>query len=239
MHFIPYKPPTTKLFDEEWEVLQLEHHILRQRRIELNFTPSEVAKEAQITLRQYQRFESGERKFSSASARIFLAVCMVLRLDPYIFLPLPLQGRDSLLHKKLAEEESKAKTRGFGYTFAFRDKFFSFDTISFMEYKELLLRIPKGKLVTSKMIEDYFKKKRNLETIYIEKYDAVEYINEEYPFWRVLSDTGVLIQSRFYSRDIQKRKLEEEGFEIYECGANGASLRVRNYKEYLFDLNSL
>lgn len=47
------------------------------------------------------------------------------------------------------------------------------------------------------------------------------------------------LTTRFYSREVQREMLEEEGFEIYECGAKGASLRVKNFKAHLFDLNTL
>lgn len=58
---------------------------LVERREQLNLTLTEVAQQAGIQLRQYQRFESGERKLASATLRIALAVCDVLRLDPHRF----------------------------------------------------------------------------------------------------------------------------------------------------------
>ena len=47
-------------------------------------TQKQVADFANITVRQYQRFEQGERSLASASLRIGLAVCDVLQLDPHI-----------------------------------------------------------------------------------------------------------------------------------------------------------
>ena len=65
------------------------HAPLKFRREELGFSQQDVASAAGITLRQYQRFESGERSMSSASLRIGLSICHVLKLDPYRFATLP------------------------------------------------------------------------------------------------------------------------------------------------------
>lgn len=59
---------------------------LKLRREEMSLSQQDVASAAGITLRQYQRFESGERSMSSASLRIGLSICQVLRLDPYRFI---------------------------------------------------------------------------------------------------------------------------------------------------------
>lgn len=62
-----------------------DHAPLRYRREEYGMSQQQVADAAGITLRQYQRFESGERSMSSASMRIGLSICHVLKLDPYRF----------------------------------------------------------------------------------------------------------------------------------------------------------
>lgn len=59
-------------------------HLLARRK-ELGLTQQEVADLAHVALRQYQRFESGERALSSSSLRIALAICDALRLDPHCF----------------------------------------------------------------------------------------------------------------------------------------------------------
>lgn len=65
-----------------------DHAPLRLRREEIGLSQQEVADAAGITLRQYQRFESGERRMASATLRIGLSVCHVLSLDPYRFVNL-------------------------------------------------------------------------------------------------------------------------------------------------------
>ena len=64
--------------------------------------------------------------------------------------------------------------------------------------------------------------------------------NMSYPFWRELSANGQLYATtRFKSREQQQRLLEQDGLEIIPCGARNASLKVKNHKAHLFDLNSL
>lgn len=70
-------------------VLHPEHAPLKLRREEMHLSQQQVADAANITLRQYQRFESGERSMSSASMRIGLSICHVLQLDPYRFIVRP------------------------------------------------------------------------------------------------------------------------------------------------------
>ena len=74
------------VFDVE---IHPEHAPLRFRREEKHLSQQQVADLAGITLRQYQRFESGERRMSSASLKIGLSICRVLELDPYRFVELP------------------------------------------------------------------------------------------------------------------------------------------------------
>ena len=73
----------------QWITLYPEHAPLYYRRKELGMTQQQVADAAGITLRQYQKFESGERNMSAASMRIGLSICHVLKLDPYRFITLP------------------------------------------------------------------------------------------------------------------------------------------------------
>lgn len=70
---------------EEWITLEPSNATLHRRREQLGMTQLQVAQSAGIHLRQYQRLESGERPISGTSLRIGLAICKVLRLDPYRF----------------------------------------------------------------------------------------------------------------------------------------------------------
>ena len=77
----------------DWYFLELDKHILLHRRKQLGMTQQEVADAAKIQLRQYQRFERGERTMASASMRIGLSICAVLELDPYRFVPKSCVGK--------------------------------------------------------------------------------------------------------------------------------------------------
>lgn len=59
-----------------------EKWILRDFRNNLGLTQQQVADKANIQLRQYQRFESGERNLSSSSFNIACRVIEALGLDP-------------------------------------------------------------------------------------------------------------------------------------------------------------
>lgn len=52
MNYIPYEFPKIKNGDQILEYMQQEHHILQQRRKELNLTQQQVADKARIQLRQ-------------------------------------------------------------------------------------------------------------------------------------------------------------------------------------------
>ena len=67
------------------DVIMPDRAILLTRRKQLGLTQQQVADRAEIKLIQYQRFERGERSMCSASLRIGLAICDVLKLDPHRF----------------------------------------------------------------------------------------------------------------------------------------------------------
>ena len=87
-----FVPPNKSSLGPDWIVILTDKAILQSRRKELGYTQQQVADLAQIQLRQYQRFESGEREMHSASMRIGLSICAVLKLDPYRFYPKSLLG---------------------------------------------------------------------------------------------------------------------------------------------------
>ena len=58
-----------------------EKQILRDYREKLGLTQQQVADKAKIQLRQYQRFEAGERNLSSSSFNIARRVIEALGLD--------------------------------------------------------------------------------------------------------------------------------------------------------------
>ena len=84
-----FPPSVSNLNGLELSTIYPSHLALKLRREQINLTQQEVADKAKIALRQYQRFESGERSMSSASLRIGLSICHVLKLEPLRFVSLP------------------------------------------------------------------------------------------------------------------------------------------------------
>jgi len=62
-------------------IVREEKDVLLEARKKLGFTQQQVADKAKIVLRQYQKFESGERKLSSSSFWMASKVIQVLELD--------------------------------------------------------------------------------------------------------------------------------------------------------------
>jgi len=62
-----------------------EKDVLLEARKKLGLTQQQVADKAKIVLRQYQKFESGERKLSSSSFWIAGKVLQALELDVTTF----------------------------------------------------------------------------------------------------------------------------------------------------------
>lgn len=66
-----------------WQVVRVEEKwILKDARQKLGLTQQQVATKARIQLRQYQRFEDGERDLSSAAFYTACSVMEALGLDP-------------------------------------------------------------------------------------------------------------------------------------------------------------
>jgi len=62
-----------------------EGKILREARQRLGLTQQQVADKARIQIRQYQKFEGGERKLSTSSFYIARKVLKALQLDVTTF----------------------------------------------------------------------------------------------------------------------------------------------------------
>ncbi len=60
-----------------------EADMLKRARLRLGYSQQEVATQIGVHIRQYQRFEGGERAVSKASMRMGLTICRVLEIDPY------------------------------------------------------------------------------------------------------------------------------------------------------------
>jgi transcriptional regulator with XRE-family HTH domain len=105
------------------QIIRLEHHILQDARGKLGLTQQQVADAAKVTLRQYQRFENGERSLSSSSFDIARRVLDALMLDLSAYargdysLSTEAEG-DALLRKYFSRDKEKSLPQ----TVAFKDK---------------------------------------------------------------------------------------------------------------------
>lgn len=95
-----YAPHKANGMGADWMLVEMEHHILRNQREVLKLSQQQVADKAKIQLRQYQRFESGERSIYGASFCIAISVCKALQLDPQRFI-------DGVCDISVQEEEVK------------------------------------------------------------------------------------------------------------------------------------
>ena len=57
------------------------------------------------------------------------------------------------------------------------------------------------------------------------------------PYWREVSKMGCLQDTLNCSKEAQEILLKQEGHMILEGKANGISLMVKNYKDYLFNFD--
>ena len=112
--------------------------------------------------------------------------------------------------------------------------------IPVQEYIDLLCKVPAGKITRLADIEHHLEKLYEVAHVQIEF--TVNYDNplwEGIPLWREVSTRGMLQDTRYCSRDHQKDMLRKEGLSIVPCGSFQRSLKVDNYKDYLFDFDSL
>ncbi|GHU58393.1 hypothetical protein AGMMS49975_24960 [Clostridia bacterium] len=128
------------------QIVRFEHNVLQNARAKLGLTQQQVADKANILLRQYQRFENGERELSSSSFNIAARVLNALDLD--------LSAFDRGDYTFSAEKEGEARFREylssgnadvFPKTDAFKDKICvfigRFERCSKREAKERLFAV--------------------------------------------------------------------------------------------------
>lgn len=200
--------------------LQFEKEVLLQRRKELKLTQKQVADRAGIQLRQYQRFEMGERDILSSSARIMLSICEVLNIDPYIFM-----GKENAEINKKPLILPPIENMGLEYA------------IPQYAYFLLISEIPQGMLCTDDSVMSCLRAAYGSNTLEIKpnKNSFSLYLENLFPYWRVVSQRGYLINSIYSSKERQKEMLEREGLKII----TGDGLKVENYKSYIYDLSKL
>lgn len=202
---------------------QIEHHILANRRKELNMTQQQVAERAGIQLRQYQRLEGGDRNITGSTGRVLLAVCDALKLDPYALVG---SGNEppEVKHIVLPAIE----TQGLEYA------------IPSLAYYLVVSAIPRGMVCSGDDIMNCLRKAYGMEGLEIKTdHNSAElYMNECFPFWRVVSETGNLINHFFCSKEKQRTLLEREGVTVVQVGKQ-ERFHVEEYEYRRFHVKNL
>lgn len=81
-----------KVEKNDFELVKTGSTIIREHRECLGMTQQQVANEVGITVRQYQRYESGEKSIYSASFQIGVRLFKILRLEIKEFFGFSLVG---------------------------------------------------------------------------------------------------------------------------------------------------
>jgi len=108
--------------------------------------------------------------------------------------------------------------------------------VSMDEYLALLCLVPAGKVTRAVDIEAHLAKLHGVNRVTVEQ--SVIGHRPDVPFWRELSTRGMLQDNPFHCpKEYQQKMLEEEGLTIVPCGAYNKSLKVDNYRDFLFDFD--
>lgn len=108
--------------------------------------------------------------------------------------------------------------------------------ISEVVYYNILLRVPKGRIIRYKDLDEQVEKIYNCEfvkfdhTIYRDEY--MSWLGKAYvyaPRWRVVGDRAMMSAD-----DYQREKLSKEGITFKSCGKTGKMVQIVNYKDLLF-----
>lgn len=203
------------------EHIRHEKEILRTRRKELGLSMNQVAEISGIFVGQYQKFESGERLFSNSSARIMLSVCETLMLDPYIFMEGKIdKGRPYLVLPPI-------------------DKNGEDNAIPQYAYFLLVSAIPYGKVCSVDDVLQCLREAYRDESLEIklDENSFCLYSKSAFPYWRIVSANGSLLNNVYSSKQRQRKLLENEGLEIVKN--TNEELLVKNFKSKMFDLGML
>lgn len=107
-------------------------------------------------------------------------------------------------------------------------------------YVQLICKVPAGCITSMEDINSFLGKLYNRNVGYPER-SLPRYTvdNSQIPYWRVVSERGVLGGGRGGSKAMQKDKLTEEGLTIVQRGSVKDSYKVENYKEHMFNFGIL
>ena len=105
-------------------------------------------------------------------------------------------------------------------------------------YYNLVSAIPKGMVCTYDDLINCLRKAYGIDSLEISRdRNRVElYINDSFPYWRVVSQRGYLNDNIYCSRETHKKKLEADGIKVVQIGEKD-SFRVDEFEHSRFDVN--
>ena len=111
-------------------------------------------------------------------------------------------------------------------------------SVSIDEYLKLLCLVPAGKVTRAVDIEAHLAKLHGVDRVTVEQ--SVIGNRPDVPFWRELSTRGMLQDNPFHCpKEYQKEMLEKEGLTVIPGGSYNKSLKVENYRDFLFNFDTL
>lgn len=107
-------------------------------------------------------------------------------------------------------------------------------------YVQLICKVPAGCITTMEDINAFLSKLYGRNVGYPDRpLPQLNADKSEIPFWRVVSERGTLGNGRAGTKEMQMKKLTDEGLTIVQRGNVKGSLKVENYKDHMFNFGIL
>lgn len=115
-----------------------------------------------------------------------------------------------------------------------------------LDYDNVMRRVPVGKVITVGNIREYFADKNNADFTdpitagifcSIAAWASFQREDDKTPYWRTLKANGELNPKYPGGVEEQKKLLEAEGFTVITKGRTNIRYYVKDYENFLFDLN--
>lgn len=108
-------------------------------------------------------------------------------------------------------------------------------------FVQLILKVPAGKITRWGDIYYFLAKTYGVEECNRPRL-PLPFMNADdsfLPYWRIVLKTGIISEDRFCSAESRRKQLLQEGVPIVQRGSLEGSYKVENYKDYLFDFDTL
>ena len=107
-----------------------------------------------------------------------------------------------------------------------------------IDYDRVMKKIPYGKVITVGKIREYFAELSGAGIfVSIVAWASHQRSEDVTPYWRTLKANGELNAKYPNGIEAQKEKLEAEGHTIIQKGRKNIRYYVKDYENFLFDLN--